>query len=385
MPAYRVLIVDDQRDVRRVLHEGIKTLDQDIDVIDVPSGEEAILVTSRQPIDLMISDVRLPGISGLELLERVQIRNPGLKFILVTGMQDQKVKDEVAQAGAHAYFFKPVDMSSFLEAVLECLDIDGAPDGEAEEAPAAEEAPVAEETVAAEEEIEDEEFIDEDEDEEYLDLDEEPPLTLAEHLSGLRQELGAACVVLLDERGQIMAQAGTLPEVAADETFISSLMATFGAAAKVSYILEMELPRDMLYFAGQGKSFILTHIGQALGLLLVIEGSRWDNEHVWSSLRSVPMTVQDLFVTLTSIGVFSAGDDGAAEAGAPEDEVELPDDEILPELDAIFKKARRKKIKPEDADAFWDAAEIEGTSDVTRADIITYDQARQLGLTPEDE
>jgi DNA-binding NarL/FixJ family response regulator len=368
MPAYRVLIVDDQRDVRRVLIDGIQTLNRDIEIIDVPSGEEAILVTSRQPIDLMVCDVRLPGITGLELLERAQVRNPNLKFILVTGIEDQSVKDDVAQADAHAYFYKPVDMSGFLDAVVECLELDS-------DAP-----------VEAEEEI-----IEEDDDlEDTLTIEEYeaaliPPQTLSDHLSSLRQELGADCVVLMGERGEIMAQAGTLPEVAGDKTFVSSLMATFGAAAKVSYILDMELPLDLLYFAGQGKSFILSHIGQSLGLLLVVEGSHWDNERLWSSLRSVPKAVQDLFGTLTGMGVFSADEFGVVQVDTLEAEEQLTDDEILPELDAIFKKARRKKIKPEDADAFWDSAEMDGVEGMTRADTITYDQARQLGLAPEDE
>jgi len=373
MPAYRVLIVDDQRDVRRVLNDSIQTLNRDIDVIDVPSGEEAILVTSRQPIDLMISDVRLPGISGLELLERARVRNPNLKFILVTGMQDERVREDVAQAGAHAYFYKPVNMGRFLDAVIECLDLSAAPAVEIEEEG---------EDAAKEAVIEDDDEAPELEKEKILTP---PPPTLSEHLSSLRQELQAACVVLLDERGEIMAQAGTLPEVADDETFLSSLMATFGAAAKVSYILDMELPHDLLYFAGQGESFILTHVGQSLGLLLVIEGSHWDDERVWSSLRSVPMTVQDLFITLTSMGVFSAEDEASTEMSAREAEEELADDDVITELDAIFKKARRKKVKPEDVDAFWDAVTVESSSEVTRADIITYDQARQLGLAPEDE
>jgi CheY-like chemotaxis protein len=85
MPKYRVLIVDDQSEVRRLLRAGLVTLGPDIQVVDVPSGEEAILVISRQPFDLLIADVRLPGISGLELKTRARMHNPNLKLILITG------------------------------------------------------------------------------------------------------------------------------------------------------------------------------------------------------------------------------------------------------------------------------------------------------------
>ena len=59
-------------------------------MVDVPSGEEALLVASRRPVDLLIADVRLPGISGLELMARVHKRNPELKTILITGLTDPR-------------------------------------------------------------------------------------------------------------------------------------------------------------------------------------------------------------------------------------------------------------------------------------------------------
>ena len=76
MAAHRILIVDDQHEVRRMLSTSLRTLGPEIEVVDVPSGEEALLVASRRPVDLLISDVRLPGLSGLELMARVHKRNP---------------------------------------------------------------------------------------------------------------------------------------------------------------------------------------------------------------------------------------------------------------------------------------------------------------------
>ena len=122
----RILIVDDQRDVRRVLRAGLEALKQDLTIVEVPSGEEGMLVLSRQAIDLLILDVRLPGISGLELQQRARQRNPNLKLILITGMTDDAVRRQVSEAGVEAFFFKPVDMSNFLETVQRCLGIQAA-------------------------------------------------------------------------------------------------------------------------------------------------------------------------------------------------------------------------------------------------------------------
>lgn len=356
MQAFRVLIIDDQRDVRRVLRDGILTLDASIDIIDVPSGEEAILVISRQPIDLIIVDIRLPGISGLELMERAQIRNPNMKFVLITGMDNQKVRDQVASSGADAYFFKPINISEFLDYVQSCLSSSELVPSDSEEENVSEEA------------------------------DEESDIYtrgLSDHLSSLRQEMDAVCVLLIDEHGQIMAQAGNLPEVYGDESFIASLMATFSFASKVSYSLGSDQPQDMLFFAGQRKSYFLAHVGPSLGLLLAIEVSSWDDEQTWSSMRSIPDKVRDLLSVLTSMGVYSESN---LELPVPETvvlEEESSTEVALTELDAIFKQTQ-KKIKPEDVDAFWDSIAAEEPDELTRTDAISYDQARQLGLAPEE-
>lgn len=355
MPAYRVLIVDDQRDVRRVLSDGIDTLGHDIDVIAVPSGEEAILVISRHPIDLIIVDVILPGISGLELTERAQVRNPEMKIVLITGAPDPKVRGDVADAGADAFFYKPIDMSSFLEAVRECLGlVDTVPS-------------VGEETLQSQADSE------------------APPQSIAERLSGLRQELQAICAVLMDDGGQIMAQAGNLPDVASEDNFISSLMVAFSAATKVSLVLGTSLPTDLLYFAGQGRDFFLTHVGQTMGLLLVVDSSAWDDEKVWGLLRSMRVAVRDLLGILTDMGISLSEQEeeqAASEMDEPEEDLE---EEALPELEAIFNQKQRKKIKSEDVDAFWDSAMVDSSEQVTSGDVISYEQARQLGLAPDDE
>jgi len=124
MRPYSVLIVDDQRDARSVLRAGLETLADKLKVIDVPSGEEAMLVIASQQVDLLVADIRLPGISGLELQERARQRNPELKVILITGITDSRIRDMVARAGAEAFFYKPVEMPDFLSAIDRCLGLE---------------------------------------------------------------------------------------------------------------------------------------------------------------------------------------------------------------------------------------------------------------------
>lgn len=123
MSRYHILIVDDQRDVRLLLRTSLQTLQLDLEIVDVPSAEEALLVLGKEQIDLMVVDVRLPGMSGLELRVHAGKRMPTTQLILITGMTDENVKRQLAQAGVAAYFFKPIPIPHFLDKVCECLGV----------------------------------------------------------------------------------------------------------------------------------------------------------------------------------------------------------------------------------------------------------------------
>jgi two-component system response regulator (stage 0 sporulation protein F) len=84
-----VLLVDDQRDIVRLLHSTLQTLGHDLDIVDAPSGEEALLEASRRQVDLLVADYRLPGISGVELMRKIKVRNPGMRVIFFSGMTDR--------------------------------------------------------------------------------------------------------------------------------------------------------------------------------------------------------------------------------------------------------------------------------------------------------
>ena len=352
MAAYTVLIVDDQRDVRRMLRAGLESLAHDISVVDVPSGEEAILVISQQIIDLLIADELLPGISGLELKERAQIRNPDLKFFLITGIQDQKTRKEVMNAGADAYFFKPIEMTDFLKAVRKCLKLDA---GVREEA-------------ARKIMVEDTQH---------------PSPGITQILSRLRQDLDAVCALLISENGQLMVQAGTLPEESSDPNLMAAMMATFSTATNVSLMLGLEIPRNMFYFSGKYHEFFLSHVGQSMGLLVILNAPTWTAEKSWKTINSIGSAVQDFTKMLSEHGaplVIQVVEPSFPSIAKSEDE---PDGE-MPQAD-IDLVLNRVKIKPKEADKFWETASEESIDEVERKDTMSYEQARQRGITPLEE
>ena len=119
----RILLVDDQRDILRLLHSTLDTLAHELEIIETPSGEEAILEASRNKVDLLVSDYRLPGITGVELMHKIRARYPDVRVILITGMTDRKARDEILNAGAVAVFDKPISLTDFLDAVERSLNL----------------------------------------------------------------------------------------------------------------------------------------------------------------------------------------------------------------------------------------------------------------------
>ncbi|HSQ27325.1 MAG TPA: response regulator, partial [Anaerolineales bacterium] len=121
MPIKRILIVDDQHEIRQVLRAALMTLPARMEVTDAPSGEEAMLIISLQSFDLLVIDIRLVGLSGLELMQQVKKRNPAIKMILMTGSTEEALREQIIGAKPDAYFYKPIEIPEFLEMVMRLL------------------------------------------------------------------------------------------------------------------------------------------------------------------------------------------------------------------------------------------------------------------------
>lgn len=79
-----ILVVDDDEEVREIVAETLAEFGYD--VVQAGSGDEAlVMLDARRPIDMMITDVRMPGMSGLELVDLARNRDAELKVILISG------------------------------------------------------------------------------------------------------------------------------------------------------------------------------------------------------------------------------------------------------------------------------------------------------------
>src|SRR5580692_8413628 len=111
----RVLIVDDDPGQRSLLNSFLHS--QGFDTVTADSGERALELLRAGKFDLMISDVRMPGLSGLETLRLARKEHSTLPVLLVTAFTD--VRDAVAamRDGAVNYLAKPIDLDELLASV----------------------------------------------------------------------------------------------------------------------------------------------------------------------------------------------------------------------------------------------------------------------------
>src|SRR5438094_10388900 len=111
----RLLIVDDDAGQRSLLDSFLKS--QGFDTVPVASGENAFVVLRRGGISMMITDVRMPGMSGLETLRQARQEHSVLPVLLVTAYADIREAVGAMRDGAVNYLSKPIDLDELLASV----------------------------------------------------------------------------------------------------------------------------------------------------------------------------------------------------------------------------------------------------------------------------
>ncbi|QCQ21727.1 response regulator [Desulfoglaeba alkanexedens] len=114
MKEFKVLMVDDEEDFVKALAERMKMRDLDSNV--ALNGEEALqLLQEDQVPDVMVLDLRMPGIDGMEVLRRVRQAYPQVQVIILTGHGTERDEEEAKRLGAFAYLQKPVELEKLIQ------------------------------------------------------------------------------------------------------------------------------------------------------------------------------------------------------------------------------------------------------------------------------
>ncbi|KML43642.1 MULTISPECIES: response regulator [Bacillaceae] len=116
----RILIVDDAKFMRVTLSSILKKADHKI-VGEGENGKEAVDLFVNLKPDLVMMDITMPEMSGLEAVREIKRDNPNAKVIMCSAMGQQKVVVESIEAGAKDFIIKPFDEGRVLEAVNRVL------------------------------------------------------------------------------------------------------------------------------------------------------------------------------------------------------------------------------------------------------------------------
>ena len=112
----KILLVDDNKFIRDSFSERLKNYKYE--VISAEDGEEAIEKIAAGNFDVVITDIRMPKVNGIEVLKFIKKNKPKTKVIVMSIFTNQEVIDELMKLGAYKYIGK----SSFLKDIISILD-----------------------------------------------------------------------------------------------------------------------------------------------------------------------------------------------------------------------------------------------------------------------
>jgi len=369
MSAKRVLIVDDTKEIARLLQAALSTLDAELKSTVVPSAEEAILEITRQAFDLLVIDVRLPGISGLELTRKLRSRNKKMHVIQISGLNDPSLKDQAMRVGADMFMPKPLVMSEFLATVERLLDIQRPPSTD----------PLVVQPATASPEVQ--------------------TVNLPDILASVRQSLNALAVGLADERGRMIARAGDFPDPSIETSIVPALLASLSASEKVSRLMSQDIPANLVLVRGPELDFVAAPAGLNYMALVVLKRAR-SGIRLALAVDELLAAQKDLRQALAQSAVTASPAEELEQAQLPQP-VEPPPlvqtlpveaspdphaEELAVDLEELFNKTETARLTTDDVNAFWDKlASGKDTGGLSNPDMLSYDQASRLGLTPDGE
>ncbi len=118
----KILIVEDEKAIRNVLKNILLDEDQTFEISEAENGQEAIKILGEKDFDLMLCDIKMPGVDGLEVLEFSQEKNSDMAVVMISGHGDIDTAVDCMRKGAYDYIAKPPDLNRLLATVRRALD-----------------------------------------------------------------------------------------------------------------------------------------------------------------------------------------------------------------------------------------------------------------------
>ncbi|MCZ2128443.1 MAG: response regulator [Anaerolineales bacterium] len=357
-----ILLVDDQRDILRLLRSTLDTLkNKELVIYEAQSGEEALLVASRDQIDLLVTDYKLPGMSGVEFMRKVRARHPEVRVIFITATTDREMRDDMLNSGAFGIFDKPIPLADFLDSVERSLGFV--------------------QTIFAPELTAEAEAVQE---------SETQHVKVSDLLVNFRQDFNADAVFLLNDRGLINARTGNLRDPSMEVSLIATLMQIHNTSLKVAKVNRQEAIESYHVFRGDAHDLLFIPVTALYALLVAGEGLAAE-DRILDTVRGLVALRGQVDKSLASLGVTGQLKFKTSPLATPpvsaatvKNTEQLARTPPSPEMEALLKKALGKKAEEISTDDFWTTAAQDLARKSTNPEVLSLEEAKKMGLISDD-
>lgn len=322
----RILIVDDDEKLAALLQESLRTLDEGYDVVTAGGTDEALAKVSRRSFDLVITDLMMPEVDGLQLLEALKAINPSIVTVAMTAFDSREIRANARRFGIYRYLTKPFSIHEFKQCVINAFE-------QAEQSQGA--------TAFSEEQLK----------------------TIERNLFSLRTSVRAHSVVLIDSVGRVISLQSVEPDLDMASLCSALLEGNAAVAAEVASLLGGLPLCKLSYHEGDDYNVCVYTLDEEFSLVIAF-GQGVKVGQVWFYAKQLVADLQQ-----------------ALPGGKPVDEVVEGEPEIL-ELEAErVGESERVEVGAQVAVDSWEAAAEEVSQDFGG---LSLAEAQAMGLVGAD-
>ncbi len=117
MAPIKMLLVDDEVEFLDLLRKRLAK--RNVEVVALDSGEEGVQAVKEHDFDVVVLDVKMPGMNGLECLRHIKMIDPAIEVIMLSGHADLKFVNQGMELGAFDYLIKPVAINDLLSKITD--------------------------------------------------------------------------------------------------------------------------------------------------------------------------------------------------------------------------------------------------------------------------
>jgi DNA-binding NtrC family response regulator len=120
MEEFKILVVDDEDDFRETIVKRLQK--RKMTALGAESGQKALELIEAQPFDVVVLDVKMPGLDGIDTLREIKKRKPLIEVILLTGHASMESGVEGMKLGAYDYVMKPANLEELIEKMRQAYE-----------------------------------------------------------------------------------------------------------------------------------------------------------------------------------------------------------------------------------------------------------------------